>query len=36
MDELKVLIRHVMLLEFSNNKNAWETAKNIWIVITDR
>ena len=29
MEELKVHIRHVMLWEFKNNKNATETAQNI-------
>ena len=29
MEELKVLIRHVMLRKFKNNKNATETAKKI-------
>ena len=32
MDELKVHIRHVMLLEFKNNQNARETIKKIWSV----
>ena len=41
MDELKVHIRHVMLWEFKNKKNATETAKKICNVygqdiITDR
>ena len=41
MEDLKVHIRHVMLWEFKNNKNATETAKKICSVygqgvITDR